>query len=833
MERIKYLELLSTNEFFVYLKSLNNNQIIELIKNPYLDQLSTQKFGYVFFNLTFEQAQILLQNEKLYDKVINLPGKQNRPILNSLFENKQELLKLLLENRYILNNIDAFLEFIDYLSRDKIDKLTEMIDLTQISNYILSTKKDNIVKNMKQKFNDLPNDFYIAFCSKFDKGEIDIFKFLKIQNSKELILYIKFGVLVEISNLPEITLKNGLVLPYDKIISCKGKYITKLIQMLKEKSDDNDEILLEAAIKLYYIFGYDNSKKIIDDKFSFINESSLLKINDFEFKNNRREYRIKNHQEFYHHEMVDEILKSFTTDDNEIFKRLTHDKTDENIERISKEFGQIIIDYKGDEQTNEIKKKIAQIINERENYYKKLNLKALRERKFEDPNITAKFICDLFKEVQINKIMQYDEQTLKNLQDFLLGDTRASNDCLFRLILNNVAFGLENDVARLINDYKVIEQIIKKSKLSAHNIIDIVDILKVKLYELRPNEEEITLSTISRLINAVEYKENLDIDVIKETCKLHIDRKRKVYSSIPTVSGKTNNYTYEVAPFDAEYLLTAGLDAKNCFRIVGFGSDFFRYCLTSHNAVVVYLTDNDGNKHICPVIRTGNAISCNGIDPEVLDDKKKLALDALSQCFSDMIRASYNPLNEHYENIEVATISNLHMESFFEKNKYPKYNLQQYIPIDCNCYTDYNKEETSHYVLASLKTYSKNYYYDSQSKFYQKRDEIYEYDTTEEYDKDKISLIINSIAYSAIDYMNIPEKEKNKRKRNFKKLDIMSFKYIAGNKDWFVAIDENYNIEAKVLPYDLRCKMEYVQALMKTTETIRKLTGDSFDRKSL
>ena len=128
--------------------------------------------------------------------------------------------------------------------------------------------------------------------------------------------------------------------------------------------------------------------------------------------------------------------------------------------------------------------------------------------------------------------------------------------------------------------------------------MDVIDILKIKLYELKPNEEDIYLSSISRLINAVEYRDKTDINVVKETCALHVKRKEKVSASIPSVKGRTDYYSYEVAPFDSEYLLTAGLDAKNCFRIGGFGEDFFKYCLTSPNAVVVYLKDNDGNKQI-------------------------------------------------------------------------------------------------------------------------------------------------------------------------------------------------------------------------------------------
>ena len=57
----------------------------------------------------------------------------------------------------------------------------------------------------------------------------------------------------------------------------------------------------------------------------------------------------------------------------------------------------------------------------------------------------------------------------------------------------------------------------------------------------------------------------------------------------------------------------------------------------------------------------------------------------------DIIKESYKPNREHFENIEVATLSNLHFEEFFERYKFDKYNLDTFVPLNTDIYSDYNK----------------------------------------------------------------------------------------------------------------------------------------------
>ena len=815
---------LMLSEFITYFKSLEDKTSI--VNDPNLKDLSVDKFKFLLLNLEISDVKALISNYEIYDKIMNIPSKiEKRTFLHVLKDSKKDILKLILESEYSSKYPSLFLNFFKTLKPDELSEITSY-DLNNIMNSIFSgATRNDIYDLLKSKYDfEKFDDIFNLFYSKLKENKLNLFMLLKIDNYKEFILYSKFGVNVKVDEaLNEITLSNGTVLPLIEIINCKDKYVTKLIEDLKNKQNSTDEVLLTASIKLYYIFGYDNSKKIIDDKFTHMTDSAYIRVNDFEFKDERREFRAKNQQKFYYYGMVDEIIKSLYNNDLEIFKNLLYNPSTSDIQKLKLQFQDIYNEFITDEEKNiKIKNKISECINIRETRYKNENMIRLHLKEIFNGNITARDIYEIFKNVDINKfIKEYDTKTILKIQELLLGNMKVNNDCLLRLIINKMALGLNESLGYLINDFKVIEEIVKKGKLKMNSVLDLIDVLKVKFYDLRPNEQDIYLSTISRIVNSTEYKTNYDVDVAKEICELHVKRKEKVYSSIPTVSGKTEDFDYEVAHYDSECLLAAGLDGKNCFRIGGYGEEFFRYCLTDANAVVIYLKDIYGNKYICPTIRVGNTIMCNGIDPVVPDDLKLSAIEALENCFRDIIKESYKPNREHFENIEVATLSNLHFEEFFERYKFDKYNLDTFVPLNTDIYSDYNKPKISHYILSKSTTYDDNKYYLSKDKFYQKRDAIYEFNTESEYDLERISLIINSIMYTSIDYSNLSLKEKNKQKRNYKNIDASMFTYFIGNKDWFIAILKDKSVIGNVLPYDERAKAEYYEAYSKLPSILK------------
>lgn len=806
--------------FIKRFNSITLDERIKLLKNPYLEELNQVIFSSLFLQVsTMPEVIDLLKNKKIFHKVLVSPkNNKKRNILNIIGEENFPLLKYILESDYILDYKEQFLDYIDSIDYEQLKKILENINLTKLRNFIFKENTPEELENIIG-ISSLNKDISSAFFQKVKMNILNPLGVLKIGSEKELTLYTKFGLLINVlDDFPEITLKNGVVLPYQEILYVKEGKVNKLIALLKEKGASSEEDLLEVSLKLYYIFGYDNARSIILDKFTNITPSAINRIIDFNFKDHRREYRTKHQERFYHYGMENEVLESLNNNDYAYFSKLLYEKDEQKILQLRHEFLEIVSMYKDNKNLSEVlKTKLLELINERESKAKEEYAEDIKKRLSFNTNkkLSVKDLKELFKDVSLTHLLSsYNQDIFLRLREFLLGNLKDNNDCLLRLIINKEALGLNNLLGKLINQYDVIESIAKKNKLSLNSLLDVIDIVKTSFFSLKPNEQDIFLSTIANIISSKEYCiGKSEEEILKETCKLHVERKNKVYASIPTIEGESDNFYYSVAPFDAEYLLAAGVDAKNCFRISGKGEDFFRYCLTSNQAVIMYFTNKKTNRnYICPIIRSGNGIHCNGVDPKLKDDEKDDFFKAFTKAMDEIIRVSSTESIEG-QKIEVATITNLHLEDYFLEKNYLKYQLETYIPIDYPCYTDYNKKDKENYIISKSDDYRENKYYVAEDRFYQARKEDYEFNIDKEYDKERLSLIVNSIAYSAIDYKNIPTSRKNKEKRTFKPIDVNTFKYIVGNKDWYVAIDDQYNILANLLPYDERAKKEYIKHL--------------------
>ena len=821
--------------FIQKMNSMTAEERKQLLSNPYLDELNPVIFSSLFLQLKSSEAKQLLTNPKIYHKVLTSPkNSKKRTILNIVGEKDFDLLKYIFESDYFSLYKDQFREYIDTISHDNFQYLLENVDFTKLYSSFL---KENSIEEVENStgIHNLDINVSSAFFQKIKTNQLNPLGLLKVKNEKEFLIYTKFGLCVPVlDELEDITLKNGFVVPYQSVLDLKESKIVKLIQLLKEKGDCTTEELLEVGLKLYFVFGYDNGRKIILDKFTNITPNSILTISDFNFTDYRREYRTKHQKEFYHYGMVDELLSALEQNNHEFFSNLLYNADSFMITQLEQEFLDMVSKYKDRTQLKDkLKTKIIELVNQRESQVKDGYTKDIKERLSSSMprSLSTVDLKNLLQEIFLPQILKkYDQDIILRLQKFLLGNGKANNDCFLRLIINKEALGLNGMLGTLVNQYDVIESIAKQNNLSLNSLLDVIDIVKTSFVSLKPNEQDIFLSTIVKVISYKEYCNGMNNEeILKEVGKLHVERKKKVYSSIPTVEGVCNDFHYQVAPFDAEYLLSAGADSKNCFCISGYGEDFFRYCLTSNQAVIMYFTNPKTNHtYICPIVRSGNGIHCNGVDPELPIDERESFFAAFTEAMNKIITISEKESKDE-EKIEVATVTDLHLKEYFADADYSKYDLGVYLPLHQHFYTDYNKKKITHYIIAEGSEYKENKYYLSEDKFYQPRSEDYEFDIDKEYDKERLSLIVNSIAYSAIDYQRCSTAIKNRKKRNFKPIDVNDFQYIIGNKDWYVAIDNQYNILANLLPYDERARKDYIKQLVRAPLIIENMQKEEYD----
>ena len=342
MEQILQLEKMNPAQILNFIKSISLDERQNLIKNPNLINLSNDKFRFIVFNLTDEEFKLLIEDSDVYSKIMNLNDRK-RSILTTLENTKFNFFKLMFENENSIKYASVFVEYLLKIDKNKFKKISTQVNIENVVNNYFDFSNENeinkfLTTRFKRELDSNYNDIFNTLLNKLKNKKINLSGLIKIKNYKELILYAKFGVLLDVDNsLDEITLQNGFVIPFDKIIHEKDGKINKIVELLRSKGESNDLELLEASLKLYYVFGFDYSKKIIEDKFTNMTESAINKIAEFNYKDDRREYRAKNQKKFYYYGMVLNVLYSLTNGSNEIFECLSY-YGGEEVQLIRKEF---------------------------------------------------------------------------------------------------------------------------------------------------------------------------------------------------------------------------------------------------------------------------------------------------------------------------------------------------------------------------------------------------------------------------------------------------------------------------------------------------------------
>lgn len=807
-----------------YFKQMNLSNYYE--NKDVIETLDIPSFNLLFLNVNEEIKKKIIDDKKLFDKIMQIPPTKHKKLIIELVGDdiKDYILRSenIKESIYAKKVILAYLNKIDYnqfyifINKYNLTGNYFEIDINQeLEKYKVSNNLKQLLKSNKQ-FNSLV--------------------FLKIKNKYELYIYTKFNILVEVKSNhgKNIYLNNNVFLDYDFLINVNKSHITKLINLLKNKNNNyNNTEIFVSAIKLYMVFGYDNSKKIIEDFYTYSTEKSLRKASYELYKDLRRGFRLNNQNKFYYYGIENEILKSLKNKDYHIFEdiclTIEPDYVPNAIKRLTNKLSEVKSTTKKEQI---IKEFVIDEIEKREEYYKEKDTnKYYKYYKSEvrTQPLTVNEIYTIFSKINIKTKLNNKGQLIedKELLKFLLGNFKRDNDCLLRLVLNKQALGLNNELYNIINKYyKIIEAVKNNSELSMYSLLDIIDISKVLLYNLKPDELDITLNTLSKILNSRKYMTEDPKDIVQRVLDLHKLRKKKIYSTYPQIKGELNNAKFEVVSFQDESLLSAGIDGGDCLKVGAAGEDFLKYCLTSPNGGILYLYYNNV-KYIIPFSKNGNMLNINNIDPRIHDEN--LAINLINI----LKEVGKTWINYPESEIEIVTITDIHMKEFMENMNLESIKFDKPIPLNTKIYTDYNKENVTNYIITKKFANNKINYNIDNKKFYQKRDIPYIYDKNHDEDKERIEIFINSIAYSSIEYDYNTKEEIDFYKENYNLLSIDNYFYITGSKDWFIAITFDYEIISSILPIDKRAIEEYETAMSYINKNLPKLKKYQKNRKNM
>lgn len=813
-------QILKDNLILEHLFELPVNKIINIIKS--LDIIDFETMMNTNSDLLNKNLNLIVLNspDEVKKQMINNETILKTILLASPNRNKKTIFDLL--NNEFKAMILAKFNYINIIDENMYQKLLSKIsndELTKIYNYFacenLQINPDYLKNYVIKNFDIDENKTTQLVSTIISKGN---FLFLyKVKNETQLNIYSKFGILVDANKKSNNIEINNIIIPDYILENINSKNILSLIDKIKNKEQITDyNKLFIVVIKLYCKFGYDNTAKIIDDKFSTMTQSAVEKAALNDFIDYRRQYRLENQDLFYSNDLFEMAKIAINKNDIGYFKRIFGINDDLRVEnklniiksqmKESKSPNDILaVNLKEEITKRETTIKKNYVIKYCTNYINNYGISNFR-------HVSLDVLYDKFKDLDISNI-KLDEhgrpEINEALNKFIFGNFKVTNDCLLRLVFNNQALGLNDNLSTVINNFSKIKRIIDKSdgKLSIDSILDVIDIFKVLFYKLEPNEQDMTLATVSKIMRSMEYCTESKEEIFKRARKLHVERRQKSYATIPSVSNNINGVSYKVLNFDDDSLITLGIDTGCCLKVGGKGEDFLNYCLKSPHAVILELKCK-GERYICPFVRNGNGVYGNGIEPKPKDEETaNLLLNALKEFGNSIINKSFDS-----EKIEFVTITDLHQTDFFEKQDCQCIKVDYYLPIDSVFYADYNKPEIKNYVIASVTNNIYPKFYVPEAKFYQNRSENYRYSSEIEEDKERIMLKLNSINYDLIDCMNISQNKKNTLKRKYVSLNIDDYDYIVGNKDWFIAVNE-FNILSGCLPYDERARVEFQMSL--------------------
>ncbi len=765
--------------------------------------LSNQEFTLFFLNVNDDIKKVILDNEQLFNKVMMIPpNRYKKTIIELVSDNVREHI---IEVGRKYNTIYYQKNLFMYLEKMNYDKFSYFINLYNLNGENFMIDKNEYLNKLQLDINEKE-----VLTKRFNP-----IVFLKAKNKYEVYIYAKFNILVDIKELKDgkLYFDNDIFVEYDLLKNISPKHIKKLLRALQEKDNtlDNNKLFI-SAIKIYSLFGYDNSKKIIDDFFTYATPLSCQSSARELHKDERRQFRLENQEKFYYYGMEQDVFLALQNGNFDILKNICLNTNSFNVLNEVKKIKKLINGLDNQETMQAIRKYILEEIQKRENYYQDKDInKYIKyyESISRKDKLMVEDIYNIFSKMHFNPEINEKGYVVKNseITRFLLGNCKKNNDCLLRMVINKQALGINNELYNVVNNYsKIKKEIACNKELSLYSLLDVIDISKVILYKLKPDELDITLNTLSKILNSRKYLKEDPDKIIKKVFALHKERKKRVYATFPFIKGKVDDMSYEVASLDDEALLCAGIDGGDCFKVGGLGEDFLRYCLTNENGGVMYIYNNN-DKYILPFSRNGNMININSIDPKIKDEM------TLQKIIKAVKNISMEWMNYPNSLIDLVTITDVHISDFMKNMSLDKITFAKAIPLDAPIYTDYNKDIVTNYIVANKENCKANYEEKLDVKFYQIRKKPYVYETDYDGDDERIDILINSINYTNIEYLCKNDTDKNNLKNNYKYLKASDYKYIYGNKDWFMAVDYDGNILSCILPFDYRAETEYKECL--------------------
>ncbi|MGN1269208.1 MAG: hypothetical protein ACI4U0_06960 [Candidatus Aphodocola sp.] len=253
-----------------------------------------------------------------------------------------------------------------------------------------------------------------------------------------------------------------------------------------------------------------------------------------------------------------------------------------------------------------------------------------------------------------------DDEAYEILTNYVLNNGLVWMLLLINKYRNDSLDEIGIDKESILASFDYMKEVSRLSKIFKYDINKYEDVLA--LCELSECADDKTIAILGKdvIFKLCRYQDYTDEDteeIVRMAKELVCKMTKRNKSTVPYVSGRTNNYMYSMYNPQDETILLAGINTDACFRIDGSDNDFLHYCALDKNGFVIKITDNFGNFIArASGFRNGNGVYINqlrtiydegGIGYEGSYEKEKNEIiETFYKACNDIVQTSQQNKNE-------------------------------------------------------------------------------------------------------------------------------------------------------------------------------------------
>lgn len=418
--------------------------------------------------------------------------------------------------------------------------------------------------------------------------------------------------------------------------------------------------------------------------------------------------------------------------------------------------------------------------------------KALKMLDSETSFTTFEYMFNDLKLRSINMNADGTPKTNEKLSNFLFGGSGNFANSNINRMLNGEIPEFDKYLSTICNDWDLIYK-----KLNGNiSVKRVLDLFKNQTIFLKPDEYK-----LEEVLRDIGTKKP---EIIQKAKDWYSTMRQRQYSTIPKVQGKIDNYEYEMLDLDNPLALSVGYLTRCCFLIDGLSRQSLYHSISSKNGRT-FVVRKDGELIAQSwTWRNGNVLCFDNVETRGSYSYDKL-LEVYQKASEHILDVSQNSEND-IESLKLVTYGTSESKMTEAEEKLSMNPLPTMLE-NVN-YSDAKYEQ----AILAQKNYSDLYFGEVVARYEDPRPNILEYrDISSLNDKEieKINTELDSIEYS---------KTGNTRKNNVRKC-----KYIAYNKDWYIAINNDGDVEIQILQKDKRATEE---CKAKTKEILEEIKSD-------